>query len=463
MSNTCPHYCSLERNPKQRASIPSLLNHPFIRQYRDVDLVEEFRPLVEEAIEQNSRDRETSKEISVLQFLKEDILKRRDDESGFSDGAMTPLSCIQYNNVSNHSSPHPPIPSFPSTGIPLVALNVYQQMQKQKEAEAQAKGINLLLDEDLDLVSDDDDKDNDDDKDKDKDDNDDDDEPLPTEESLTESLIECYSFIDTLQFLEDLSSEDLSSEESVEIQNTVLIPPDNVDCSTCLSPICPLPLETIKLEYFLKQIEEDTWEGVATPTYHSGHGSYDDDRYSLCNIADSTRSDDVVSFVDSFSDFHTEPPFRPVSRSHISLSNCDNNLPVTAAIEDTPEEEEDHFVKAEYVSPPHVMPITKPIPIMETDIIHDGVTTDEEFPQLCSTPTSESVSVIEIDDPVFMCPKLTSERKLADRITRRPLSWRQRFIRAWNRCVRWCFGKRKRDNSSRQTHHRRYGCCGRKR
>lgn len=433
----------MERNPTKRASIPSLLNHPFIKQYRDVNLVEEFHPLIEEAIEQNSQDREMSKETPILQFLKEDAINRQEDESDFSDEVMTPMSYIQYNDVSNFSSPHSPfpIPSFPSTGIPLVALNVYEQMKKQKEAEAQEKGMNFLLEEELDLMSDEEE------------------DAQPMTESLTESLGESSPVVHTLHL-----PEGLSSDESIDIQDSILIPPDNIDSSTCLSPICPLSLETIHLEHYLKQVEEDTWEGVATPTYHSCHESNGGDNYSLCNIADSIRSgDDVASFVDSFSDFHTESPSKPVPRFHLSFSKCNDNLPIAAAIEGTLEEDDDHVVKTGWLSPPHLLPVTKPLPIMipDTDTCHEEPTLDEEFPQLFSIPTSISFS--EIEDPVFMCPKITSEKKLSDRMTRRPLSWRQRFIRAWNRCVRWCFGVRKRNDSSRQSHHRRCGCCGRKR
>lgn len=376
----------------KRATIPVLLSHPFIQKHKDVDLVEMLQEMVNQAVDQLTVDLAAVNDEPIIDVLREKKDESVDDDS--FDDVTTPVSFLDHDNSFSlveipQLDPLPPI-SYPTRTenviIPQVVLNVYQKMLETREDRLVRSPSTSLH--------------------------------VSTSEEET---------IESSKTSE--SSHQPQLPEEVTIQNVVLMPPTTTPLS---STVRHLELNNLTMEKYLMQV--DNWEGKVSPADHSSHAS--EGNLSVCNIADSIRSGEEG--ID-------------LEENVLNVSSMDTPRIVNTIV--TQEEEldanQENTVNSSKVTP--YLPL--PIPyqanhIIITDTFMDEMSMEEE--QVHSVGMNPIRTVSDVEDSLFMCPKLSSERKLLYRMNRPRPSWKQRFIRAWNRVIRRIFRKNGSTKTSRR-------------
>ena len=220
------------------------------------------------------------------------------------------------------------------------------------------------------------------------------------------------------------------------LTDTLVIPPDPPASTPSFQP---LSLQQIDLHTFIQQSSYPNWEGVTGSSPHS-IGSHDDS-FSLHGQAESTRSgDDTASCTDSLSESSCRslPQFRIQTQNLGQFSSQHTCFDIDDDLDDDDDLEviQDH---PQQTDTQHYF-IVDSDSFDENDTINLNPVISEKSP----------ISLSEIQNPVFLYPKVSSERRLLDRMTVHNLTWKQRFIRSWNRFIRKLFRKNQR-NSDR--HH----------
>ena len=211
------------------------------------------------------------------------------------------------------------------------------------------------------------------------------------------------------------------------LTDTLLIPPDPPATTPSFQP---LSLQQIDLHTFIQQSSYPNWEGITEVSPHS-IGSHDDS-FSLHGQAESTRSgDDSMSCTDSLS----ESSCRSITQFRIQTQNL-GHFSSQHTCYDIDDDDDD----LEVIQENHQQTDSQHYFIVDSDSFdeNDSINLNPVISE--KTP----ISLSEIQNPVFLYPKVSSERRLLDRMTVRNLSWKQRFIRSWNRFIRKLFRKNQR-------------------
>lgn len=193
-------------------------------------------------------------------------------------------------------------------------------------------------------------------------------------------------------------------EEEIPIQDVTLIPPDSSITPTTLNSMQPLFLPTSDQQHTITVTD---WQGSGMTEVESLQlpSTFSEREYEMSDFSPAGTPRLTI-------------PFMQVEEPREVMSPCT------------------------HVIYPYLLKHTN---TMLTDDLCEVLSVGDE-----EVPEENSLMLEEIEDPLFMYPKLSSEKKLLYSMVKPKRSWKQKIIRKWNRFVRKCFGKKKKSSANRR-------------